>query len=57
MATNIIHPKGSMCASCERKDKDCSMLGFGAIRVMSEYAPTNDPTAFKVIRCDFFKKQ
>lgn len=44
------HPKGSMCAACKHKDRDCSKLDFAKMPVMEKY---NDKV---IVRCLEFVK-
>ncbi len=55
--TNIYHPKGSMCAVCVNKDKDCAkVLDFKLMPVMSQYSPVGDKNSYKIVKCSMFNK-
>ena len=55
--TEIYHPKGSMCATCAHKDRDCSNLKFHSMHVLSQYFPCKgEPLVFKVVLCQEFVK-
>jgi len=52
---NIYHPKGSMCAVCVNKDKDCAkVLNFKFMPVMSQYGLENDKNVYKIVKCSMF---
>lgn len=56
MSAVIYHPKGSMCVSCLYRAADCSAFNFARMKVTAQYTKENDPTVFKVVICDEFKK-
>lgn len=52
---NIYHPKGSMCAVCVNKDKDCAkVLDFKVMPVMSQYSEAGSDIVFKIVKCSMF---
>lgn len=44
-------PKGSMCAACENKHKNCSELPFSKMPVMAVH------DGVKIVRCTSFKRE
>lgn len=60
--TTIYHPKGSMCATCVHKDRDCSNLKFHSMHVLEQYSYEvlqqysyeKEPLVFKVVLCEEF---
>jgi len=50
----IYHPKGSMCAVCVNKDKDCTVLDFKNMPVTSQYSPANSENIYKTVKCSEF---
>jgi len=52
MSTNKIthHPKGSMCAACKHKHRDCSKLPFAEMPVMLKY------DGVKIVKCKEFER-
>ena len=48
----IYQPKGSMCAICEHKHRDCSQLPFNAMRPISK----STDLSVVIVKCTDFKK-
>jgi len=48
-------PKGSMCAVCADKDKDCSHLEFYKMLPVMETYQIDDCTAM-IVKCSEFKR-
>ncbi|SNS16924.1 hypothetical protein [Pseudomonas segetis] len=46
----MTQPKGSMCASCARKHKDCSALPFDKMKVIKVYGD-----GVKAVRCTEYR--
>ena len=50
MTKQTHHPKGSMCAACKHKLRDCSKLPFSTMPVMLVY------DGVKVVKCKEFER-
>ena len=51
----IKHPKGGMCANCEKIGQDCGSLDFESMQVISK-AYVHGEKWFQVVRCCEFTK-
>ncbi|SUB64029.1 Uncharacterised protein [Plesiomonas shigelloides] len=50
--TQTVHyiPKGSMCAVCKQKNRDCSHLDFERMKVITDYGWD------KIVKCTEFER-
>lgn len=54
--TKVYHPKGSMCANCQNRLKDCTDLNFNEMRVIKQYKSKEGQINFQVVKCEEFQQ-
>jgi hypothetical protein len=54
MITQRYQPKGSMCATCESKNADCSHLDFSKMKQLGGYLLESE--VIRIVKCKAFKR-